>query len=285
MSVVGEPDGRYRFAVGRSEETLELVWAGRTDVGYKRAINEDSLVTVPGVFAVADGLGGHSAGDRASAAVVRRLGDAARRRDRRGGILDDADTDRAIHRARGDIAAETAGGSYGSGTTVSGFAVIARERRPVLAVFNIGDSRVYRYEAGRLTQLTVDHSLVQELVDAGRLRAEDAEAHPDSNVITRAVGFGGDLVPDRWILRPQAGVRLLACTDGLTKELDRAEIAAIVGAGDDPAATADALVAAALAAGGRDNVTVVVADVLEAPGGGTFFFNDTATTEIPRSDS
>lgn len=285
MSIVGETTARHRFAVGRSDEALVLEWAGRTDVGLKRSVNEDSLVTVPGILAVADGLGGHAAGDRASASVVRRLADAARRRARRGGVLDDGDADRAIHRAGGDIASESAGVRYGSGTTVSGIAVIERERRPALMVFNIGDSRVYRLEAGRLSQITVDHSLVQELVDAGRLRPEDAEHHPESNVITRAVGFGGDLVPDRWVVRPQAGLRLLACTDGLTKELSAEQIGEILGAGGSPAVTADALVASAVAAGGRDNVTVIVVDVLESPGAPTAIGAGASTAEVPRVSS
>lgn len=282
VSIVGDPTARHRFAVGRSDEALVLDWAGRTDVGLKRAVNEDSLVTMPGILAVADGLGGHSAGDRASAAVVRRLGDVAKRRARRGGVLDDGDADRAIQRAGGDIASESAGVRYGSGTTVSGIAVVERERRPALMVFNIGDSRVYRLDGGRLAQVTVDHSLVQELVDAGRLRPEDAEDHPESNVITRAVGFGGDLVPDRWIVRPQSGLRLLACTDGLTKELSAAQIAAILGAGGSPADTADALVASAVAAGGRDNVTVIVVDVLESPAASVPPGVGTSTAEVPR---
>lgn len=282
MTIVGEVTGRHRFVVGRSPAALELVWAARTDVGLRRAVNEDSLVAMPGMLAVADGLGGHSAGDRASAAVVRRLGDAAKRRARRGGVLEEADTDRALLRAGSDIVAETVGVKYGSGTTVSGVAVVSRDGRPALLVFNIGDSRVYRFDRDRLEQITIDHSLVQELVAAGRLRPEDAESHPESNVITRAIGFGGDVIPDRWLLRPSAGMRLLACSDGLTKELDGEHIAAILGAGLDAAGTADALVAASLEAGGRDNVTVVVIDVLVAPE----VDNPapaTTTAEVPRS--
>lgn len=283
MSIVGEENGRHRFAVGRTGPALVLEWAGRTDVGLRRAVNEDSLIAAPGVLAVADGLGGHSAGDRASAAVVRRLGDAARRRARRGGFLDDADADRALLRAGSDIAADSVGLRHGSGTTVSGIAVVIKAGRPALLVFNIGDSRVYRFDAGRLVQITVDHSLVQELVDAGQLRPDEAESHPESNVITRAVGFGGDVMPDRWVLAPEAGTRLLACTDGLTKELGAAAIAEILGAGADAASTADALVAAAIDAGGRDNVTVIVADVIEASAPLTAAGGRGSTAEIPRS--
>ncbi len=282
MTIVGESTARHRFAVGRSDEALVLEWAGRTDVGLKRAVNEDSLVTVPGILAVADGLGGHAAGDRASASVVRRLADAAKRRARRSGVMDDGDADRAIQRAGGDIESESAGVRYGSGTTVSGIAIVERERRPAFMVFNIGDSRVYRFDGGRLSQITVDHSLVQEMVDAGRLRPEDAEHHPESNVITRAVGFGGDLIPDRWIVRPQTGLRLLACTDGLTKELSAEQIGELLGAGDSAANTADALVTAAVAAGGRDNVTVIVVDVLESPSIAASPGDGTATAEVPR---
>ena len=284
MTVEGAVEGRCRFVVGRSTEALVLEWAARTDIGHKRTANEDSLVAMPGMLAVADGLGGHAAGDRASAAVVRRLASAARRRARRGGILDDHDPDRALHRASGDILADSGYSRRGSGTTVSGFAVVAREGRPALLVFNIGDSRVYRCEAGRLDQVTVDHSLVQELVEAGRLLPEDAESHPDSNVITRAVGFGGDVVPDRWVLRPSSGVRLLVCTDGLTREVGVDRIAQLL-AGGTPAAAADALVAAALDAGGRDNVTVIVVDVVESPVPAPVVAPGTATTRLPRASA
>ncbi len=136
---------------------------------------------------------------------------------------------------------------------------------PYFAVFNIGDSRVYAFEGGRLHQVTVDHSVVQEMVDAGLITREQAEHHPDSNIITRAVGFGAAPSADYWMLPLAAGVRLLICSDGLTKELSDIDLLAHLAAGLPAGETADLLVKAALAAGGRDNVTTVLVDVLDAP--------------------
>ena len=136
---------------------------------------------------------------------------------------------------------------------------------PSSLVFNIGDSRVYRFERNELEQVTIDHSVVQELVDAGVIAAEEAEEHPDSNVITRAVGFHDDPLPDFWCIPLRAGMRLLICSDGLTKELGDERIRLHLAAGMPADETASALVDAALAAGGRDNVTVVVVDVLASP--------------------
>lgn len=119
-------------------------------------------------------------------------------------------------------------------------------------------------------QVTVDHSVVQELVDAGVIRAEDAESHPDSNVITRAVGFNVEAVPDYWVVPVRAGLRLLVCSDGLTKELDAEAIRLHLAAGLSAEETAVALVEAALEGGGRDNITTIVIDVLETSGLGEF---------------
>ncbi|MEZ5189963.1 MAG: hypothetical protein R2717_03110 [Schumannella sp.] len=136
---------------------------------------------------------------------------------------------------------------------------------PVFAVFNIGDSRVYALVGNELRRVTTDHSVVQELVDAGLLAAEDAEHHPESNVVTRALGFRDDPRPDVVLVPVVTGLRLMICSDGLTKELDDERIRLHLTAGLTPAETAGALVDAALAAGGRDNVTVAVVDVVGAP--------------------
>ena len=133
-------------------------------------------------------------------------------------------------------------------------------------MFNVGDSRTYRVEDGALRRITVDHSVVQEMVDAGVLRAEDAEAHPDSNVITRAVGFGEPPEPDWWTLPLRTGDRYIICSDGLTKEIgDAGHRADRRRRSTDPQELAERLVGDALVAGGRDNVTVVVLQVEDAP--------------------
>jgi len=254
-----------RFVVGASA-ALELRWAGASDIGQKRAINEDSLVALPGLIAVADGLGGHSAGDVASSAAAHRLAAVAKARAKSDWVQDPAEIVRAFAEASDEILLGSAGTASGSGTTVSGFAVVARGGRAMLFVFNIGDSRVYRWRGGELTQLTVDHSYVQELVDAGQLPAELAELHPDANIITRALGFGEVPPHDSWFVEPATGDRYLVCTDGLTREVSTGRIAELLAAGDEPQPTAAALIAAANEAGGRDNITVAVVDVLAAPG-------------------
>lgn len=257
---------RRRFSIRSApDQVLHLEWGAATDVGLRRRVNEDSVVAMPGVFAVADGLGGHSAGDVASEAAVTHLARAARRRSRFGAILLDGDVDDALIMASADIAAATADAEGGGGTTVAGIAVVQYDGIPALQIFNIGDSRVYQLVDGTLTQLTVDHSFVQDLVAAGQLAPELAEFHPEANVITRALGFGDTPHVDRWIMHPMAGARVLVCSDGLTRELSTSTIRSILRTGASPQDTATALVEAAVLAGGRDNVTVAVVDVIAAP--------------------
>jgi len=255
-----------RFALPDAPaHVLELAWGAATDIGMRRQVNEDSVIAMPGVFAVADGLGGHSAGDVASDAAVSRLAQKARSRARRGAILEESDVIEALVAASEDIAVVTRGTIHGSGTTVTGLTVVVRDEVPSLQLFNLGDSRVYGFRDGALEQLTIDHSYVQELVDSGQITAEEAEYHPDANIITRALGFGEVPEIDRWILHPVAGTRLLVCSDGLTRELTHSTIGVLLGVGAGPDDTARSLVSAAVGAGGRDNVTVVVIDVVEAP--------------------
>jgi len=259
VSSVGRDRTGYKLAVPGRRRGFVLDWAGRSDVGRKRAVNEDSVLVGPPVFAVADGMGGHAAGDRASAAVVERL--AALRGDADHDYIELGRLDEALAAAAGDIDGFSAHIPIGAGTTVTGAILALQDGEPHFAVFNIGDSRVYSWGDGEFRRVTRDHSVVQELVDAGLLHADDAEDHPESNVITRAVGFRDDPHPDVWMLPVQPGMRLLLCSDGLTKEIDDARIRSVLADGGSAAETADVLMDAALAAGGRDNVTVVVIDV------------------------
>ncbi len=242
----------------RSELTLS--WGAATDVGRRRDHNEDSYLAEAPFFVVADGMGGHLAGDRASDAVVRRLEVA-----RSGGVASRERIEHALELATGDIERAAGGNAIGAGTTVTGLAIVSAGGSPAALVFNVGDSRTYRIANGRFERLTVDHSVVQEMVDAGLLRPEDAEAHPDSNVITRAVGFGEIPEPDWWLLPLHSGDRFIVCSDGLTKEIGDAGIARIAAKVDNPQSLAERLVGDALVAGGRDNVTVVVMQVDAAP--------------------
>jgi protein phosphatase len=147
---------------------------------------------------------------------------------------------------------------------VTGAILTLQDDDPYFAVFNIGDSRVYQFWRNELSQVTVDHSVVQEMVDSGLLNREQAENHPENNVITRAIGFNPPK-PDYWMLPVRPGFRLLICSDGLTKEVNDERLRLHLAAGLSARETAHALVDAALAAGGRDNVTIVVVDVLSAP--------------------
>jgi protein phosphatase len=256
VTELGRPTTAHPLAAGAPG--LSIDWAGVTDVGLRRAHNEDSYVAEAPVFVVADGMGGHSAGDVASDAVVRRIAEAA--------VRDSLTTDEleeALRRATADIAVAAAETELGVGTTATG-AFLSREADGAevdFTVFNVGDSRVYMFEDGRLRQVTVDHSVVQEMVDAGLLHADDAEKHPDSNVITRAVGFDVDPRPDYWRVPARPGLRLLVCSDGLTKELSADRIAEVLGGVEGAEQAATALVEAAVEAGGRDNVTALVVDV------------------------
>lgn len=260
MTRHGDDELRRSFPLtGRPDEHVTLAWAAVTDVGRRRQANEDSLVVQPPVFAVADGMGGHAAGDRASAAAVDRLSALAEREG-----VDRLVVGEALALAAHDIDDLAEHLPLGAGTTVTG-AVLDVGEDPAFVVFNVGDSRVYSFLGNDLAQVTHDHSVVQELVDAGLISAADAETHPESNVVTRALGFREAPRPDFWRVPIRTGLRLLICSDGLTKELPAERLRLHLAARLSAVETAGALVDAALAAGGRDNVTVIVIDVLEAP--------------------
>ncbi len=237
--------------------TIELVWGARTDVGRHRKANEDALIAEFPVFLVADGMGGHEAGDvaseRALAAFRPLVG-------RDSVSLEDFST--AFHQAAREVAAIQVQRS--AGTTISGVAVSESGGVSYWLVLNIGDSRTYRLASGRLEQISVDHSVVQELIDEGRLAPAQAESHPERHVITKAVGAGSRAEPDYWLIPATSGDRLLICSDGLSKEVAAEEIGQILAGSGDPQALADRLVQSALEHGGHDNVTVIVVDAVNA---------------------
>ncbi len=261
MTEIGANTPDFVVAIpGSDDRPLRIAWAAATDVGRRRAANEDSYVAQSPMFAVADGMGGHSAGDLASAAVVERLAEILTE-----DFLTARGIERALEEATADITEIAADSILGVGTTVTGVALTLQDGEPYFAVFNIGDSRVYCFDRNELFQVTVDHSVVQEMVEAGALTRDEADHHPDSNVITRAVGFNAQPIPDFWMVQLHAGLRFVVCTDGLTKEVSDDRIRMHLAAGLTAAETASALIDAALAAGGRDNVTAIIVDVLEAP--------------------
>ena len=227
-----------------------------TDVGLRRKANEDSYLTGYPIFAVADGMGGHDAGDRASQAVIQQLSTLVGARDIRPETLV-----AALETARVSVAAIADETERGAGSTVTGVAVSMHEAIAHWLVFNIGDSRVYRLRDGLLSQLSIDHSLVQQLLDSGELAPADLASFQGKNVITRAVG-ADDSDADLWMHPILQNERLLLCSDGLTGEATDEEIRDLLLATPGAQPAADALVKRALENGGRDNVTVVVLDVV-----------------------
>lgn len=220
--------------------------------------NEDAFVCDPPLFAVADGMGGAQAGELASRLAAAALEERGRERlgeETVAELIREAN-ERIYRHALADPAAA------GMGTTVT--ALLVDEAAGTLAVGHVGDSRAYRVRDGVLEQLTADHSLVAELVRSGRLTPEEAEQHPHRSVITRALGTEPDVEVDTFSVTTEPGDLYLVCSDGLSSMLRDEEILSVVAvAGADPDGIAEGLVQAANRAGGEDNVTVVVFEMLE----------------------
>lgn len=235
-----------------------VVVGARTDVGRHRSLNEDALLIGTRVWVVADGMGGHAAGDVASSLAVQSL-----RELDEPGELGPASVVAQVQRANAALVgyADEHPEALGMGTTVTGLAEVSVDGEPHWAVFNVGDSRVYRYAGGRLRRVTVDHSEVEELVAHGLIDAEEARIHPARHIITRSVGMRPTPEVDLWVLPQVPGERFVLCSDGLNSELPDARIAEVLARHDDPDEAAAALVQAVLAEQARDNVTVVVIDV------------------------
>lgn len=232
---------------------IELRFGTATDRGLRRLINEDSLLARNPLFAVADGMGGHEAGEVASRLCVEALAASALLT----GHTRAEDVAQAL--AAGDASIREATGSR-AGTTVTGVVLVEESGNPYWLFFNVGDSRCYRLRGGGLEQITVDHSEVQELVDLGRITPAQALVHPRRHVVTRALGTGSDAEADFWLNPVEDGDRILICSDGLTSEVADEEIARILAEVHDAGRACEALVQAALRSGGRDNITVIVVD-------------------------
>lgn len=233
---------------------VTLRWAGLTDQGRRRETNQDSFLATYPLFVVADGMGGHAGGEVASQSTVAQLSGVAE-----SGVVSTDAIEGAIGRAVKDILDHPETTDEGTGTTMTGIFLDADSG--VWVSMNIGDSRVYLLREGALTQITTDHSVVQELIASGRLSPEEAEGHPYSNVITRAVGVSELAPPDYRRFEVLDGDRFVICSDGLTKELTDYGIQHFLHENADPSAAAEAMLAAALDNGGRDNVTIIIVDV------------------------
>ncbi|MFK4731009.1 protein phosphatase 2C domain-containing protein [Agromyces mediolanus] len=257
---------------------VTVATAVASDVGLVRRANEDSALAEWPVFLVADGMGGYEAGDRASAAVV----EAFRRHVAGRPYATVASVRDALSAAADEVAKVAAETDRGAGSTVTGVVLIEDEDEgePAWLVFNVGDSRVYRHHGTELEQLTIDHSLGQELIDRGAMRREDLASFDRRNVITRAIG-APDSTADSWLLPVVNGERLLLCSDGLTAEVSDEGIRATLTMSGRPESAAQALVQRARQAGGRDNITVVVVDVIS---GGIEELGDGTTSIRPAAD-
>jgi serine/threonine protein phosphatase Stp1 len=222
-----------------------------THPGAIRPRNEDNLLDRAdlGLWAVADGAGGHGSGEVASAAIIEALDSIPP-----GLSAAEMLAQVRLRLAGVHAALQAQAEARGTGGIIASTVVVLLLRGAHFAALWAGDSRIYLLRGGALHRITHDHSLVQEMVDAGTLSAEAAEAHPHANIITRAVGAEGPLELDKVADRLYAGDRFLLCSDGVFKELPEAEITACLIEGTD----AQALVERAIAAGGRDNVSVVL---------------------------
>ena len=238
---------------------MKLKWGATTDVGMVRQQNEDAFHAEENLYIVADGMGGHNAGEVASALAVSTVRSGARMGirtpDQFRELVQQANT--AIYTASLDDSTQS-----GMGTTLTAAAVVPGEE-PRILIANVGDSRTYLFRGGALTRLSVDHSYVQELVNEGIITPEEARVHPRRNIVTRAMGIDRFVQVDVFSHLVRTGDRLVLCSDGLVDEVADVDIARILTEHSDPQETAEALVLVANANGGRDNTTVIVLDILD----------------------
>ncbi|WP_394278104.1 PP2C family protein-serine/threonine phosphatase [Microbacterium sp.] len=243
-----------------SGSAIEARAGSATHAGLRRRVNEDSHLAQHPLFLVADGMGGHDAGAAASAAVVaefaRLVGAESVGIEQMRAALDRARAavERIGHQGRA------------AGTTLSGVAVTDVDGSGYWLTVNVGDSRTYRYAEGELEQISVDHSVVQELIDAGALDGDAAGKDSRRNEITRAIGAGSGGEADFWLVPAEPGDRILICSDGLSGEVPAERIAAVLADVPDPQDAATRLVHEAMLHGGRDNITAVVVDAVRVAG-------------------
>lgn len=240
---------------------IEFRWGSATDVGKVRASNQDQLLTADPMFVVADGMGGHNGGEVASAVAVDEMAKVET-------VSTVDELIEAVQQANREIVdrAKLEPELRGMGTTLVALVGMTVGERQRLGVANVGDSRLYRVGDEELLQLTEDHTLVEALVRDGRLTREEALTHPQRNIVTRALGIDEKVLVDTWELAPVAGDRYILCSDGLFDELSTDEIHGVLREVEDPGEAAVALVEGAVESGGRDNVSVLVVDVVEADG-------------------
>ena len=237
---------------------MDLSSAAGTHVGLIRPQNEDSYHCSHPLYVVADGLGGHAAGEVASALVVDRLREISIAQDMSAEQAQEQlaeavrDANRRIHRSATEDPEHA-----GMGTTVTAAVAVG----DMLCFAHVGDSRGYLFRDGGLERITEDHTPVQRAVRAGVISAEEAERHPSRHVLAQAVGLDVDVDVDTPRVEMRSGDRILMCTDGLTDPVPDADLRRLLGGFDTPQAAVDGLIKAALNGGGPDNVTLIVLDV------------------------
>ena len=240
--------------------SIELEWGYATDTGKVRKLNEDSLLAGPGVYVVADGMGGHQAGDVASRLTIEACRELATGEP--ADVLIAADMVKLSNERVRQYARQM--GQEGMGSTLVGALLVANGNEDSVIVFNVGDSRCYALANNDVVaaQITKDHSLVQEMIDQGEISSEQAKSHRQRNVVTRAIGIE-DVVAADFVVIPHARrLRLLLCSDGVSGEVSDAAISQILSQGASPQEAADALVAAVMQGKALDNATALVLDVV-----------------------
>ena len=242
----------------RGGQVTQLRWGSATDVGRVRSNNQDSSLVALPLFAVADGMGGHAAGEVASRLALDTL---------RNSITDQSLESLVagvkLANTRVFEMSHTDPSMRGMGTTLCAVALVTIDGHERLAVVNVGDSRVYVLQDGALIQVSEDHSLVESMVRQGTITPEQAKVHPQRNILTRALGIDGEVGVDSWEVAPFSGDRYLLCSDGLFNEVTDDRIAEVLTDNEDPQEAAEILVQMANEGGGRDNITVVIVDVVE----------------------
>lgn len=256
--------------------------AAGSDVGRRRAVNQDSAYTSPRLLAVADGMGGHAHGEVASAVAIAAVAEAD-------ADLDGVDLHRVDLLATLGAAMDTAARQLtdaadsdpalrGTGTTLVALLVDGTR----LGVGHVGDSRAYLLRDGELHQLTHDHTLVQSLVDEGRITPDEAAEHPRRSVLVRTLQEGSPAEPDLFPVEGKIGDRYLVCSDGVTAVLTDDAIHDVLSDVADPAGVVDRIIALANEGGGPDNITCVVADLVEGSCSGSDGIRFGAAAEVPR---
>ena len=246
---------------------LRLDYAGISHTGLVRKLNEDDFLIMPeyGLFCVADGMGGHTAGDVASRLTLESIAnymdsinpetdvfiaDAIS-----AGPVNSSVLSASIQHANKMVNHEAAGRMMGSTIVASHFT------DHLITLNHVGDSRIYLFKEGQLTQLTEDHSLVNDLYLQGHITREEMWTHPQRNVITRAIGTATEVEVSSRTLVPEADSLLLLCSDGLTGMLQETEISALLNVRMDTLERCEALVKKAIEAGGRDNITILIISI------------------------